>query len=67
MTLYRKYVKEQKAMKEEVACYSAQPLEKLGEEVEVLKNLLANLANNIQQQSALVQKLKHDFSLVSLK
>lgn len=54
-------------MKEEVARYSAQPLEKLGEEVEVLKNLLANLANNIQQQSALVQKLKHDFSLVSLK
>ena len=51
-------------MKEEVSRGSSKALEKVSEEVETLRNLLANLANNIQQHSALLHKLKHDSALV---
>jgi len=57
---FKKFVKEQKTKKEEVSRGSNKALEKVGEEVESLKNVLFNLANNIQQYSALVHKLKHD-------
>lgn len=60
----RKYVKEQKAKKDEVSRGSSKAPEKVGEEVETLKNILSTLANNIQQHSALVQKLKHDTAIV---
>nr|CAG4650466.1 EOG090X0D34 [Sida crystallina] len=60
---FKKHVKDQKSMKEEVSRGSSKALEKVGEEVETLKNLLANLANNIQQHSALLHKLKHDSAL----
>jgi hypothetical protein len=63
--MYRKHVKEQKAKKDEVSRGSSKAPEKVGEEVETLKNILSNLANNIQQHSALVHKLKHDVALVS--
>ena len=45
---------------------SNKALEKVGEEVESLKNVLFNLANNIQQYSALVHKLKHDAAVVRM-
>ncbi len=57
-------MKEQKAKKDEVSRGSNKAPEKVGEEVETLKNILSNLANNIQQHSALVHKLKHDVALV---
>nr|CAG4638723.1 EOG090X0D34 [Cyclestheria hislopi] len=60
---FKKYVKEQKTMKEEVSRGSSKALEKVGEEVEALKNLLASLANNIQRHAGLVHKLKHDTQL----
>ncbi|XP_046452713.1 nucleoporin p58/p45-like isoform X1 [Daphnia pulex] len=60
---FKKHVKEQKAKKDEVSRGSNKAPEKVGEEVETLKNILSNLANNIQQHSALVHKLKHDVAL----
>lgn len=60
---FKKHVKEQKAKKDEVSRGSSKAPEKVGEEVETLKNILSNLANNIQQHSALVHKLKHDVAL----
>nr|CAG4642024.1 EOG090X0D34 [Eurycercus lamellatus] len=60
---FKKHVKEQKTKKDEVSRGSSKALEKVGEEVETLKNILSTLANNIQQHSALVQKLKHDAAL----
>lgn len=59
-------MKEQKTKKEEVSRGSNKALEKVGEEVESLKNVLFNLANNIQQYSALVHKLKHDAAVVRI-
>lgn len=60
----RKHVKEQKTKKEEVSRGSRKALDKVGEEVETLKNILSTLANNIQHHSSLVYKLKHDAAIV---
>nr|CAG4647384.1 EOG090X0D34 [Megafenestra aurita] len=60
---FKKHIKEQKAKKDEVSRGSSKAPEKVGEEVETLKNILSNLANSIQQHSALVHKLKHDVAL----
>nr|CAG4637334.1 EOG090X0D34 [Ceriodaphnia reticulata] len=60
---FKKHLNEQKAKKDEVSRGSSKAPEKVGEEVETLKNILSNLANNIQQHSALVHKLKHDVAL----
>lgn len=61
----RKHVKEQKTKKDEVSRGTSKAPEKVSEEVETLKNILSTLANNIQQHSALVHKLKYDAAIVN--
>lgn len=57
-------MKEQKTKKDEVSRGTSKAPEKVSEEVETLKNILSTLANNIQQHSALVHKLKYDAAIV---
>lgn len=60
-------MKEQKAKKDEVSRGSSKAPEKVGEEVEGLKNILSSLVTTIQQQTAVVRKLKLDAALVILR
>lgn len=60
---FKKHVKQQKTMKEEVARGSSQALDKVSQEVDSFRQLLAELSGGIQQHSALLHRLKHDAAL----
>nr|CAG4644286.1 EOG090X0D34 [Lepidurus arcticus] len=57
---YKNFLKEQKAMREGIARASSNPMLKVQEEVDGLKQLLVSLAMGIQKNGVIVDKLKKD-------
>nr|CAG4641186.1 EOG090X0D34 [Eulimnadia texana] len=60
---FKKFVKDQKIKKEEVARGSEKGLEKVSQEIEALRKLLATLASGVQRHASLANKLKYDVAL----
>lgn len=57
---YKKYVKDQKNIREEITRISAKPLNKVQEETASLRNLLSVVSNAIQRNVVVVDKLKQE-------
>uniref|UniRef100_T1IU06 Nucleoporin p58/p45 n=1 Tax=Strigamia maritima TaxID=126957 RepID=T1IU06_STRMM len=58
--IVKKYVKDQKNIREEISRISSKPLYNVQKETESLKHLLSVVSNGIQRNAAIVEKLKHE-------
>ena len=61
----RKYVKEQKTVRENIARMSSKPMFKVQEEVASMKQLLALVSNGLQRNAIAIDKLKSESAMVS--
>lgn len=57
---FRKYVKDQKVITEEISRISSKPLSKVGEETVGLKKLVSVVSNGIHRNTSTVAKLKQE-------
>ncbi|XP_013378989.1 nucleoporin p58/p45 isoform X2 [Lingula anatina] len=55
---FKKYVKDEKSVREEIARMSSKPLFKVQEDVQTLRQLLAVVANGLQRNAVTIEKLK---------
>lgn len=63
---YRKYVKEEKAVREDIARMSSKSMSKVQEDVMALKQLLSVVANGLQRNTCSVEKLKQEMTQVRI-
>ena len=61
---FRKYVKEEKTVREGIARMSTKPMLKVQEDIAALKQLLAVVSNGLQRNACAVEKLKHEMTQV---
>ena len=62
---FRKYVKLEKAVQDDLSRSSSKPLYKVQEDVVALRQLLSVVSNGLQRNAVVVDKLKHEMNQVS--
>ena len=64
--IYRKFVKQQKSVRENIARMSSKPMFKVEEEVASLKQLVSLVSTGLQQNAIQIEALKKDTTQVDL-
>ncbi len=64
--LHRKYVKNQKSVREQIARMSSKPMYKVLEEVGGLRKLLAQVSHGLQRNASAIEKLKQESAQVRM-
>ncbi|XP_046359771.2 nucleoporin p58/p45-like isoform X2 [Haliotis rufescens] len=62
VTVFQKYVKEEKTVREDIARMSTKPMLKVQEDVAALKQLLSVVSNGLQRNACAVDKLKKEMA-----
>ena len=62
--LHRKYVKEEKVVREDIVRMSSKPMLRVQEEIAALKQLLSVVSNGLQRNACTLEKLKAEMTQV---